>query len=132
MANESTPKKKPRGKPFAGKGDPRNWKGGRPRKGESLAEKFRDALADSLNETGYTKLDALIDVLVNKALSGDQQALEYCFARGWGKLIDRIETNNINKNYSFDNLSMEERIQLSELLKRAGNTTVPDNNPDAI
>jgi hypothetical protein len=114
------------------KGDPRINRKGRPKVGQTIAEMFRDAMAEQLDgSNGYSKLDSIIDTVVNKALKGDQQALEYCLARGWGKLIERIEATNTNKNYDFSNLSLEERMKLMELLKSA-NTTVPDNNPDSL
>ena len=115
------------------KGDPRINRKGRPKLGQSIAERFRDAMAEQLDESnGYSKLDSIIDTVISKALKGDQDAIEYCLARGWGKLIDRIETNNTNKNYDFTNLSMDERLKLLELLKNAGATTIPSNNPDTL
>lgn len=107
----------------------RNLKG-RPKVGESLAEMFRDALHEKLNGD-YTKLDSMIDKVVDKALHGNQDAIEYCLARGYGKMIERIEANNTNKNYDFSNLSMDDRLKLLELLKSA-KPTVSDDNPDTI
>lgn len=106
---------------------------GRPKKGQSLAEKFRDAMAEAKDEQNpdYTLLDEVIDKLVEKALAGDQNAIEYCLARGWGKMIDRVENSNTNKNYDFSNMPMEERLKLLELLGNAG-TTVPSDNPDTL
>jgi hypothetical protein len=105
---------------------------GRPKKGLSLAEKFRDALAEKANGDGdYTKLDQLIDKTVEMALAGDQSALEYTLARGYGKLIDRVESTNTNKIYDFSNLSLEERMKLLEQLRSVG-TTVASDNPDTI
>ena len=115
------------------KGDPRINRKGRVKKGLSLSEMFRDAMAEQLDESnGYSKLDSIIDTVVTKALKGDQDAIEYCLARGWGKLIDRIEASNTNKNYDFSNLPLEERLKLLELLKNAGATTVPSDNPDSL
>jgi hypothetical protein len=114
-------------------GDPRINRKGRAKKGQSLAEKFRDALAEQAAEgtEGYSKLDQLIDKTVTMALSGEQQAIEYVFARGWGKLIDRVESNNINKNYDFSNLSTEDRMKLLELIKSA-RPVVPADLPDTL
>ena len=80
---------------------------------------------------GYTKLDRLIDKVVSMALDGNENAIEYVLARGWGKLIDRIEANNTNKNYDFSKLSLEERMKLLEQLRSVG-TTVPSDNPDTL
>src|SRR6266508_2874195 len=99
------------------KGDRKINRKGRPKVGESLAEKFRDAMNETLDKTnGYSNLDSIIDSMVKKALQGNQDAVEYCLARGWGKMIERIEANNINKNYDFSDLPMEERIKLLELI----------------
>lgn len=112
------------------KGDARINRNGRPKKGESIAEKFRDALAERL--TGdYTRLDSMIDAIVTKALKGDQDAIEFCIARGYGKLIDRVESHNINNSYDFTHLSMEERVKLLELIKSA-KPVVPGDNPDTL
>lgn len=114
------------------KNDPRINRKGRPKKGESIAEKFRDAMSEPLDPaSGYSKLDSAIDMVVSMAMKGNLDAIEYCIARGWGKLIDRMETNNINKNYDFSNLSAEERIKLLELIKSA-RPTVPSDNPDSL
>lgn len=115
------------------KGDPRINRKGHAKKGETLAEKFRNAMAEAKDEKNpdYTKLDALIDKVLQKALAGDQASIEYCFARGFGKLIDRIESNNNNKNYDFTNLPMDDRLKLLELL-RSANATVPSDNPDSL
>jgi hypothetical protein len=116
------------GKPFV-KGDSRINRKGRPKVGQSLAEKFRDALNESL--TGdYTNLDSIIDKVVTKAMKGNQDAIEYVLARSHGKVIERIETTNVNQNYDFTNLSMDERLKLLEQLKSARSTIVPSNNPD--
>lgn len=110
------------------KGDPRINRNGRPKNGETIAQKFRDAMAEKL--TGdYSKLDSMIDALIQKALKGDQAAIEYCIARGYGKLIDRVETANVNKNYDFSNLSMDERIKLLELIRNA-RPVVTDGDTD--
>jgi hypothetical protein len=104
---------------------------GRPKKGNSLAEKFRDALAEIV-EGDYSKLDQLIDKTVEMALAGDQSAIEYALARGFGKLIDRVETTNVNHNYDFSNLSLEERMKLLEQIRNARATVIPSDNPDTL
>jgi hypothetical protein len=114
------------------KGDTRINRKGRPKIGNTLAERFRDAMSETLDKTnGYTALDSIIDSIVKKAMQGNQDAIEYCLARGWGKMIDRIENNNINKNYDFSNLSIEERTHLLELIKSA-KPVVADDNPDSL
>lgn len=119
----------PRGKPFE-KGDARINRSGRPKTGNSIAEKFRDAMTEKLNGD-YSKLDSIIDAVVAKALKGDQAAIEFVIARGWGKLIDRVEQTNTNQNYDFSNLSLEERVRLLEAIKGAS-PVVPSDNPDTL
>ena len=58
---------------------------GRPKLGNSLAEKVRDALQENAGKEGYTTLDALLDVLKKAALAGDMQAINMLFDRGYGK-----------------------------------------------
>jgi hypothetical protein len=112
------------------KGDSRINRKGRAKKGETLAEMFRDALSDKLNGD-YTKLDSLIDKVVDMALKGNQNAIEYVLARGWGKMIERVESTNVNQNYDFTNLSLEERMKLLEQLKNARATVVPSDDTDS-
>lgn len=103
---------------------------GRPKKGETLAEMFRDALAEPVKETAegrYTRLHKIIDKVVTKAEAGDQQAIEYALARGFGKLIDRIESANVNKQYDFKDIPIEERKKLLETLKLG---TIHTDSPD--
>lgn len=98
------------------KGDSRINRKGRPKKGESIAEKFRDALAERVNGD-YSKLDSLIDKVVDKALKGDQQAIEFVLARGWGKLIDRIEVTP-RQQFDLSKLSDEEIENLENIQKK--------------
>ena len=112
------------------KGDKRINRKGRPKLGNTLADKFRDAFGE-VESGDYTKLDSAIDKVVTMAQQGNLAALDYALARGWGKLIDRVETNNNNKNYDFSNLPMQDRLKLLELLRQA-NATVPSDNPDSL
>jgi hypothetical protein len=91
---------------------------GRAKLGETLAEKFRDAMAEKVNGD-YSKLDKLIDKTIDMALKGNQNAIEFALARGWGKLIDRVESvnTNLNTNYDITQLPLEERRKLLETLK---------------
>lgn len=114
------------------KGDPKINRKGRPKLGQSIAERFRDALAEPLDKAnGYSKLDSMIDSIVTKALQGNQDAIEYCIARGYGKMIDRLEAMNLNKNYDFSNLSLEDRMKLLEAIKSA-RPSVHSDNPDTL
>lgn len=99
------------------KGDPRINRKGRPKKGETLAEKFRDAMAEQL-DGDYTKLDSLIDMVVMMALKGNQDAAELVLARGWGKLVDKIEFTP-KQEFDLSKLSDEELAQLEALQKKA-------------
>ena len=94
------------------KGDPRINRKGRMKKGQSLAEKFRDALAEKV-DGDYTKLDAIIDVVMKAALKGNLPAVEFLLARGWGKLIDRVE---LRPKFTTD-LSRLTTIELDELTR---------------
>lgn len=126
-------KKKVRGKPFTGRGDPRNNLSGRPKLGRTLAERYRNALAEAEGEAkggNYTKLDAMIDVLIEKALDGDQRAIEYLQERGWGKVPDRLELAKIepeHAEYDFTRLTLDERKTLMDLLEKA---TPDENKPE--
>ena len=112
------------GKPFV-KGDSRINRKGRPKKGESIAEKFRDALAERLNGD-YSKLDSMIDKVVEKALKGDQQAIEFVIARGWGKMIDRIELTP-KPQHDLSKLSDEELEHLEEIQRKLAHQDLLDD-----
>lgn len=112
------------------KGDSRINRKGRPKKGNSVAEKFQSMLNEVLDpETGYTVFDSMMDAQKTKALKGNLDAFEFVVNRAHGKLIERIEANNTNKNYDFSNLSLEDRMKLLETLKNA-RSDVPSDNPD--
>jgi hypothetical protein len=100
------------------KGDPRINRKGRPKTGEALADKFRDALKEKL-DGDYTKLDSLIDKTVDMALKGNQAAIEFVLARGWGKMIDRIEVTP-KKEFDLTQLTDVELEQLETLQLKAG------------
>lgn len=106
-------------------GDARINRRGRTKKGETLAEKFRDALAETL-DGDYTKLDSLIDTVLKMALKGDQKAIEFMLERGFGKVPERIESVNQTVNYDFTNLPLEERVKLLEQIRSARRTDATD------
>jgi len=112
------------------KGDSRINRKGRPKIGNTLAERFRDALAVPLSETpegNYTTFDSIVDAIVKKAMKGDLASADWLIARGWGKLIERLEAVNLNKQYDFTNIPIEERKKLLEALKLG---TVRNDSPD--
>lgn len=100
------------------KGDPRINRKGRPKVGQSLTEKFQDALAERLNGD-YTKLDSVIDAIVAKALKGDLSAADWLISRGYGKVADRVEFTP-KQEFDLSKLSDEELAQLEEIQKKAG------------
>ena len=114
------------------KGDPRINRRGRPKLGDSISQKFQDALNEKLSGD-YSQLDSIIDAIVKKALKGDLAAADWLIARGYGKLIERQEHVNLNKNYDFSNVRMEDRQKLLELIKSAnGIATVPSDDTDTV
>lgn len=114
MADETV--EKPKKKGTFTKGDSRINRKGRVKVGESLAEKFRDAMAERL--TGdYSKLDSMIDKTVDMALKGNQQAIEFALARGWGKMVDKIEFTP-KQEYDLSKLSEDELAVLLPILKK--------------
>ena len=66
---------------------------GKPKVGDSLTEKYRSAWSEPLdpNKPEYKKGDAIIDAVMLKALKGDMTAITYLEARGFGKLLDRVQ-----------------------------------------
>ena len=116
------------------KGDPRINRKGRPKLGNTLAAKFRDALSEPLSETPegkYTTFDSIVDSIVKKAMKGDLASADWLIARGYGKMIERIEGTNVNQNYDFSNLDLETRMKLLETLKSDRETVIPSDLPDS-
>lgn len=119
-------KRKAGGKPFTGKGDPRNNLLGRPKLGVTLAAKYRDALAEAESEARggeYTKLDAMIDILMAKALEGDLDAIKYLQERGFGKVPDRLElaaeiVDKDEQRYDYSRLTLDELDCLTVLTQK--------------
>jgi len=73
--------------------DPRRNITGRPKLGYTLADRYRDALNEPVDpeKPDYTIGDAIIDVAINRALSGQLDAVQYIEARGFGKIPERVE-----------------------------------------
>lgn len=109
-----------KGRPFT-TGDPRINKKGRPKKGTRISDKFEDMLNEVLDPlTGYTVLDSMMDAVKKKALQGDLPSLEYVIARAYGKMVERVESNNknVNENYDLSDRPLDERKMVWEILKR--------------
>lgn len=119
-------KRKPRGKPLAKGFDPRRHLTGQPKKGTSLAEKFRDAMERQVTgqPEGYTNLDYIIDIAIGAAKEGDWTPLEYVLARGWGKMPDRLEIG-VKQKEDLSKLSTEEYEQYKALKMK---TLLKDTN----
>ena len=103
------------------KGDSRINRKGRPKKGESLSDITRDALLEVLDPaTGYRKIDSIIDKMITQAMQGDDKARAELLTRTFGKPVERVEQTNVNQNYDFSKMPLEERMKLLEQLKNAG------------
>lgn len=121
-----------KGKPFAKGVDSRRNLKGRPKVGETLADLCRDALLEVIDEsTGYRKIDSILDKMVTQAQQGNKDARAELLTRTFGKPVERIEATNVNQNYDFSHLSMEERLKLLEQLRNARATVVRDD-PDKL
>lgn len=119
---------RPTGKQKFVKGDTRINRRGRPKMGETLAEKFRNALTESVSGD-YTRLDKLIDVALDQASKGKLFALEYVLSRGFGKVPDRIEITP-KPNYDLSKLSQEELDLFTNLCRKINNISMDIDNND--
>lgn len=120
-----------KGKPFT-KGDTRINRKGRKKKGDVFSELLRDALLEVLDPaTGYRRIDSIADKMVTQAQQGNKDARQDVLHYAYGKPVERIEQTNVNQNYDFSNLSLEERVKLLEQLRNARATVVRDN-PDKL
>lgn len=98
--------------------DPRRNLAGRPKVGESLAEKIRDAMAEPVREDGYTKLDALIDEAMSRAKAGNYVLLQMLWDRGYGKVSERVELAQADKP-DLSKLTDDEIAELTRILEKA-------------
>jgi len=88
------------GKPFTGKGDPRNnLKGQINHKALALNKTYSELLvaegerkhADTVAKVTLKKVEWMVKVVWNAALKGEPWAVELIFERGEGKVKERIE-----------------------------------------
>jgi Family of unknown function (DUF5681) len=107
---------------------------GRPRGARNFRTAIREALQEKIviREGGRTrklsKMDALIQVLLNKGLKGDPKGLAAIvqLARGAGLMDEELES------YSKESLTAEDQAILDDYLSRLGvEPTTADSNTDA-
>ena len=114
------------------KGDSRINRKGQPHKGETISALCRSALLHVIDEeSGYRKIDSILDKMITQAQQGNKDARNELLTRAFGKPVERIESTNVNQNYDFTNLSLEDRVRLLEQLRSARVTIVRDD-PDRL
>jgi hypothetical protein len=112
-------KRKPSRGAFVRGFDPRRNMAGRPKLGETLAEKIRAAMNEPVrDEDGYSKLDALIDEAMSQAKAGHYQMLDLLWVRAYGKVPEKLEFKNEDAP-DLSKLTDEEIAQLAALMEKA-------------
>lgn len=100
----SSDKKKPRGKPFTGKNDPRRSNAGqRSREAVQTAAQMRDMIVQVLNEPAkvelppaeqLSKLEVSVRQAVNRAMTGDTAEFHRLMDRIWGKANQQVDVTS--------------------------------------
>lgn len=111
------------------KGDPSPNPLGRPRLGFSLAEHIRGALMEQMpGDDPRTKMDALLDKVLEKAMEGDVTAARELWDRGYGKAVERVLFKEAEDDVDTSLLTLTELDILSYLLWILHGRSDTDNN----
>ena len=86
--------------------------GGRPKSGESFGDIFRNRLDK----------EKLCDVIIKRALEGDQQATNFIADRMEGKVVERQEVRTSTGIPELENLSDDELKELRDYVKKSVET----------
>jgi hypothetical protein len=104
------------------KGDLRINRKGRPRLGESAADRANNTLSGPVTEDNpeYSIEDGIWDVLARLALAGNLQAIEQLISRKYGKIPDVIKLNQPEEDQpDFTILTPEERDTMNKIITKA-------------
>lgn len=105
--------------PFKKGYDPKRNMKGRPKLGQTTAERIRDAMNEPANGMeGYTKFDEMVDMAMARAKKGSWQFWDALMNRAYGKVPDKVEMQTEEKP-DLSKLTDEEIETLMALLAKA-------------